>query len=152
MHLYLHVNTIYFVNILLYLQTISVMASHVHVYDLGFLAQRQKLFCLLSCSSLRCCRIAFFSKIYLKTRVEYNKHAAVVVFKACFLFFLNSAGFRKLYFGAHPYFATTGWFRKIFLFLLCLHSSQKILLLSGSSQNRQVHVFKILNMWEYFHF
>jgi len=64
-----------------------------------------------------------FNRIHLKARVEYSKHATVVAFKACFLFFLNSAGFRKLYFGTHPYFATTGWFRKIVLLLLCLHSS-----------------------------
>lgn len=64
-----------------------------------------------------------FSEVWSKARVDYSKRAIIVVFKACVLFFLNSAGFRKLYFGTHPYFATTRWFRKIFLLLLCLHSS-----------------------------
>jgi len=53
-------------------------------------------------------------------------------FCLCFTKFLL-IGFRELHYWAHPYTASTGGSWKVFSFILCMHSSQKVSLFPRSA-------------------
>lgn len=89
-------------------------------------------FCQSRGSNGEKCRL---SQPIAKHKTSLNNCSLIHSLTAGFLF-LIFPGFRKLHSGAYPHFATVGWFGKIFLFILCLHRRQEILLLLRSSQNR----------------